>query len=233
MRRLGLAVVLFVVVGALAWSPAKAADHFVTVVNNAYEPRTENVIVGDAVFWSSSATNPHTVTARPGQAESFDSHPQCPNNIAMCMKPGEVFGWMFKTPGTVNYFCKVHGDAMTGTINVVAAPPATTSPPTTGAPAPTTTARQTTTTARAATTTTTAVAGTTTSSSSTTPGSTTSSTTSTTELDELAGAQDDDDDDGDDGGGGVPAAVLALAIVAFLGAGGFALWRYRPTRTTS
>ncbi|MGH2785774.1 MAG: hypothetical protein ACRDJ1_10970, partial [Actinomycetota bacterium] len=67
------------------------------------------------MIWTQTGTATHTITASDG---SFDSHPDCPNDISACMKPGDTFRFTFGRAGSFPYACKVHGELMSGTIVV-------------------------------------------------------------------------------------------------------------------
>ncbi len=105
---------------------AAAASHDVDVVDNAFEPPSLTVTAGDDVTWTSSGSNPHTVTADDG---SFDSNPDCQAfadaAAGDCMDDGESFSHTFDEPGEYPYFCRLHGGpdgvGMAGTIVVEAA----------------------------------------------------------------------------------------------------------------
>lgn len=105
---------------------AAAASHDVDVVDNAFEPPSPTVTAGDEVTWTSSGSNPHTVTADDG---SFDSNPDCgafaDAASGACMDGGESFAFTFDEPGEYAYYCKLHGGpggvGMAGTITVEAA----------------------------------------------------------------------------------------------------------------
>ncbi|HSP07478.1 MAG TPA: cupredoxin domain-containing protein [Acidobacteriota bacterium] len=77
----------------------------VTVGDNFFSPSTLTVQSGTTVQWVFSGRNPHTVTSSTGV---FDSPQMTSGN----------FEFRFATPGTFNYFCRVHGQAMSGTITV-------------------------------------------------------------------------------------------------------------------
>lgn len=114
MRRLGLiSAALFACLAA----PAAAAPQGVSIANFAYSPGTVNVNVGDTVTWTWSGpdTN-HSVTADPGQAESFDSDPGGPPSSADHL-PGSTFPHTFTRAGTFTYVCRVHS-FMTGKVVV-------------------------------------------------------------------------------------------------------------------
>ena len=86
-----------------------------------FAPRTVNIDPGDTVTWrwAGPDTN-HSVTASPGQAESFDSNPAGPPN-SVDHPPGDTFAHTFTRPGTFRYTCKVHS-SMQGTVVVGSAP---------------------------------------------------------------------------------------------------------------
>ena len=117
MRRLGLiSVVLF----ACLASSAQGAGKAVTISNFSFSPATANVNVGDTVTWTWAGpdTN-HSVTAKSGQAESFDSDPGG-NPATIDHIAGSSFPHTFTHAGTFSYICRVHS-FMTGKV-VVAGP---------------------------------------------------------------------------------------------------------------
>ncbi len=138
---------LVVLVGAVAilalarLGPASAATVNVAAADNTFTAGSVTITAGDTVVWTDTGVRPHTVTADDG---SFDS-----GNLTT----GQTFSRTFTTPGTIRYFCKLHGAAgglgMSGTIVVQAAQATTTT---------TAAATTTTTTAAAAAATTTAAA---------------------------------------------------------------------------
>jgi plastocyanin len=103
----------------------------VRIADLAFEPEELVVVRGDNVlwFWDGGETN-HSVTADPGQAESFDSDPDKPADQVR-HKRGDAFGHKFTRDGTYTYTCKVHS-FMKGRVVVQA--PAGSEPP---APDPT------------------------------------------------------------------------------------------------
>ena len=108
--------------------PASAAPAArVSVANFAYAPRTVQVAPGDTVTWSWAGpdTN-HSVTADPGQAESFDSDAGVP--IPLIDHPvGFTYSHTFTRPGSFTYFCQVH-TFMRGRVDVVTSAADTTAP---------------------------------------------------------------------------------------------------------
>ncbi len=81
--------------------------------NIAFNPKTINVRVGTKVTWTNNETSnvPHTVTSGSVGAPSgmFDSG---------TVNQGGNYQFTFNTAGTFNYYCRIHGAAMTGTVTV-------------------------------------------------------------------------------------------------------------------
>ena len=69
----------------------------VDVVDDSFQPSQITVDAGDAVNWSSSGQNPHTVTADDG---SFGSG---------TLQPGESFSTTLDAAGSFAYYCEFHG----------------------------------------------------------------------------------------------------------------------------
>ncbi len=120
---IGPPVMLALVLALAAAAPA-AADTSVSIGDNFYDPATVTIAVGETVTWSHDGQQPHTVTADDG---SFDSSPNCPTVITQCMETGDTYSHAFNSAGSFDYFCKVHGQSMSGTVVVEAA--GTTPPP--------------------------------------------------------------------------------------------------------
>jgi plastocyanin len=87
----------------------------------AFTPAEATMYAGEEVLWRwVGPDRQHSVTADPGQAETFDSDPgRLPGPTGPPAEEG--FSHQFKTPGTFTYHCKVH-EGMRGTI-VVKPPP--------------------------------------------------------------------------------------------------------------
>jgi plastocyanin len=79
----------------------------VQVDNNFFSPATATISVGDSVTWHWNGGF-HSVTSKAGQPFTFDSG----------TKSNGTFGFRFMSAGTEQYFCTVHGNAMSGTIIV-------------------------------------------------------------------------------------------------------------------
>jgi LysM repeat protein len=85
----------------------------ISMQNTAYNPQSITVKAGTMVIWRNAETNgmQHTVTSGPPNAPSgmFDSG---------TLNPGQTFQFTFSTPGTYQYYCRIHGAAMTGIVIV-------------------------------------------------------------------------------------------------------------------
>jgi len=94
----------------------------VSVVDNAFVPKVVTISVGQSVTWTSSGSNPHTVTADSG---AWDSSPGCPASTSSCLQNGQSFTHTFSSIGTFPYHCKIHGAVggvgMSGVVVVTAA----------------------------------------------------------------------------------------------------------------
>ena len=131
MRRLAATVALG---AALALPPATTLGHpghgptEVQVGDDFLRPADTRVAVGDTVVWKwLGPRGNHSVTADPGQAESFDSDPgKAPQAIAH--PAGHTFTHLFTKTGRFTYGCRVH-PAMRGEVTVIALPPRDTKRP--------------------------------------------------------------------------------------------------------
>ena len=72
-----------------------------------FEPASIKVKPCQLVIWKVTGSVPHTVTAKSGA--TFDS-----GNL----NQSDTFTQGFPTAGTIHYYCKIHGAAMSGTITV-------------------------------------------------------------------------------------------------------------------
>lgn len=99
--------------------PTVGAKVQVDVADSEFKPTAITAKVGDEITWSQTGKLPHSITADDG---SFDSSPTCPESG--CMSAGDTFTFKATTPGTIAYFCKVHGAkggvGMAGTVTVTA-----------------------------------------------------------------------------------------------------------------
>lgn len=87
----------------------------VIIADNEFQPMQIDVSVGTNVTWVHTGSARHTVTARDG---SFDARPRCPTDLSQCMDQGESFSHTFSDIGRFDYYCKIHGNLMTGTVTV-------------------------------------------------------------------------------------------------------------------
>ncbi len=94
----------------------------VQVGDDFLRPVDTRVAVGDTVVWKwLGPRGNHSVTAEPGQAESFDSDPgKAPAAIAH--PAGFTFTHLFTKTGRFTYRCRVHA-GMRGQVTVIALPP--------------------------------------------------------------------------------------------------------------
>src|SRR5436305_12295693 len=110
-------------------APASAATADVPIANFSFAPTTVRIQPGDTVTWHWDGPDlNHSVTADPGQPESFDSDPSTSSPLHT---PGDTFSHTFNTAGTFTYHCKVHS-FMQG--KVVVGTPTTPPPASGGAP---------------------------------------------------------------------------------------------------
>lgn len=135
------------VVSLTVQAPSAAAERTVRIVTgNRFDPEDKFVVAGDTVVWTYDDANgaPHTVT-RQTSPERFDSSPSnCPDATPLappaddCLDSNNrTYSHRFDRPGTYAYFCKVHGQSMSGTIRVAPRETATPTPTrTTAAPTP-------------------------------------------------------------------------------------------------
>jgi plastocyanin len=79
--------------------------------NGTQNPAIDTVAAGTTVTWTWTSTGdtPHSVHSE--EAPAFTSSDILTGN-------GKTYTFTFTTPGTYQYDCAVHGDAMTGTIVV-------------------------------------------------------------------------------------------------------------------
>jgi plastocyanin len=71
-----------------------------------FEPAAITITAGTKVVWTTGTVS-HTVTAQSGA--TFDSG---------TLGANQTFSQTFSTPGTIKYFCTIHGQSMSGTITV-------------------------------------------------------------------------------------------------------------------
>lgn len=83
----------------------------ITMQNIAFSPASKTIAVGTTLTWTNMDPFNHTVTSgTPGNPDGkFDS-----GNIGA----NGTYSHKFDAAGTYNYYCKIHGAAMTGVIVV-------------------------------------------------------------------------------------------------------------------
>jgi plastocyanin len=107
-----LAATSCLVLGAAIGNVAMAAEHTVAIRDNFFSPRNVTVAPGDSVKWVHQGAAPHTSTSTTGLWDSG------------VINNGQSFSFTFTNLGSFNYFCTVHGQAMSGKVIVSeAAPP--------------------------------------------------------------------------------------------------------------
>jgi len=82
-----------------------AAPGHVNVIDNAFEPKTITIAVGDTVTWDFKGSAQHNVI---GDNNAFKSK---------TMGKGSTFTHTFNSAGTYDYVCTLH-TGMTGTVEV-------------------------------------------------------------------------------------------------------------------
>ncbi len=124
MRRLAAAAALALCSVAPAGAHPGHGAEAVTIdgPGNRFTPAEVTIAVNENVFWfwEGVVSRNHSVTADPGQAESFDSDPDGPPTGATHPE-GDSFSHVFSHPGRFTYHCQVH-PGMTGVVNVVKPP---------------------------------------------------------------------------------------------------------------
>jgi plastocyanin len=105
-QRLLVPLALLLVLACAA--PARAVDWTVDVRDFSFTPTVRQVQVGDKVIWRFHDGG-HTTTARPGQAEQWDSDLQ---------SGGGIYEHVFTKPGRYEYVCTPHAGFMSGAIEV-------------------------------------------------------------------------------------------------------------------
>ncbi|NNE33157.1 MAG: T9SS type A sorting domain-containing protein [Winogradskyella sp.] len=118
MKKLLLLLCLFVVYGMSAqtetitidWSFGSNSD---VTPETASTNADRTIEVGDTVIWDFYSTGTHTVTSKPGSAETWDSG-------LISSGTGVTYSRTFNTIGVNDYECTPHPGNMYGTITVVA-----------------------------------------------------------------------------------------------------------------
>jgi plastocyanin len=87
-------------------SRAVGADYVVHIHDNFFSPKQLAVAPSDSVQWVNDGNNQHTTTSNTGLWDSG------------ILNHGDTFSLTFSNLGNFPYFCQVHGQSMSGTINV-------------------------------------------------------------------------------------------------------------------
>lgn len=115
----------WVAIGAVAAAAASAVVGTASAANvtvnatgglaGTFDPRTVTVNAGDTVTWRNTGSTEHSVTSAGSGTPSFDR----------VIQPGQTTTVTFPSTGTVDYYCRFHGDpdgaGMAGTVSVQAA----------------------------------------------------------------------------------------------------------------
>jgi plastocyanin len=81
----------------------------------AFNPAETTITAGTTVRWLNADGTPHTVTSGSGS-----NSPDVAQMFDMQLDSGQVFDFVFQTPGTYPYFCRFHeAMGMRGTITVI------------------------------------------------------------------------------------------------------------------
>jgi plastocyanin len=84
----------------------------VSIEDNLFNPANITISKGTKVTWTWRGSNMHSVTSgMPADANPGTLFDHGPVNSG-------AFQFTFNNTGTFNYFCRVHGSAMTGTVTV-------------------------------------------------------------------------------------------------------------------
>lgn len=80
-------------------------------MNTSFNPPTLTISPGATITWTNRDNFDHTVTSgTPGNPSGmFDSG---------ILHSGQTFQFTFNDKGTIPYYCRIHGKAMTGNITV-------------------------------------------------------------------------------------------------------------------
>jgi plastocyanin len=85
-----------------------AANHIVTMKSISFDPKVEQIKVGDSVQWTNKSYTEHSATGEDGK--TFDTGMVQPNKESKKIE--------FPKAGTFSYHCSVHGKTMSATIVV-------------------------------------------------------------------------------------------------------------------
>lgn len=101
--------VQFKIRAAIFFIAQQSTQSNVSIGDNFFSPAQLTVSVGTTVIWTNNGFSAHTVTDNSGSV--FDSG---------ILNRGSMFQFRFTNAGSFPYFCRVHGQVMSGTITVTA-----------------------------------------------------------------------------------------------------------------
>ena len=101
----GLSLILLFSVNFSRGEPSTNTLKTVSVIDFAFIPQADTILVGDSIRWVNNGGVPHTSTSDSGVWDSDSLHSQS-------------FTFQFNTPGSYPYACQYHPFTMTGTIVV-------------------------------------------------------------------------------------------------------------------
>jgi plastocyanin len=101
----GLSLILLFSVNFSRGEPSTNTLKTVSVIDFAFIPQADTILVGDSIRWVNNGGVPHTSTSDSGVWDSDSLHSQS-------------FAFQFNTPGSYPYACQYHPFTMTGTIVV-------------------------------------------------------------------------------------------------------------------
>lgn len=104
----GGANVRFRIRGAIFFIAGQSSQSSISIGDDFFSPNQLSVSTGTTVKWTHNGNNRHTVTS---SNSVFDS-PE--------LGRGDSFEFRFISSGTFPYFCRIHGQSMSGTITVTA-----------------------------------------------------------------------------------------------------------------
>ena len=112
----GIIVLVLIIILLFRWNRSQksyqqSSTASVSMRNISFNPPTLNIPSGTTVTWTNQENISHTVTSgTPDQPSGlFDSG---------ILRQGQPFQFTFTTLGRFLYYCRIHGSAMTGIINV-------------------------------------------------------------------------------------------------------------------
>lgn len=105
----GGSTVQFKVRGAIFFVAQQSTNSAVSIGDNFFSPSQLTVPIGTTVKWTNNGNAAHNVTS---SGTSVLSSPT--------LSRGDGYSFRFTSSGTYNYFCTIHGQAMSGTITVTA-----------------------------------------------------------------------------------------------------------------